>query len=428
MAEIADPIAERAVLGAVILRPDLFERAAEVVSADDFSDEKHRLVFRALETLVTERKPIDVVTIGAALASRVAEVGGPAGIAALTDYAMPSAIDAYAAIVREKSTLRRAMRTCAQLAAQAESATDVGEYLAVLEYEIAQVLERRSDTRPRERSKSDLLNAALWKLEHQISDAVRTGFPALDQAFGGFTAGDLSVLAARTSRGKTSFATCIALNAARENHGVLFVSLEQPTEEMIVRFLGSLAGVNVFRIKQRGYRDDEHQRIRDAATMLEALPVEIAYRPGLRPRDLRIECRRVQRRGGSKLKLVIIDYLALMRGDVRERERWREMQEVVLALKEIASELGVAALVLQQLNRETDDKHPPSLANLRDTGSLEEHASNVLFLWQPPAALEDVASIEQDTAINLVVGKQRNGPAGFKVPMMFDKRTGMFRA
>jgi hypothetical protein len=160
--------------------------------------------------------------------------------------------------------------------------------------------------------------------------------------------------------------------------------------------------------------------------LLGRISLEILYRPSMRPRDLRLECRRLAREMGG-LKLAIVDYFNLMRGDRRERERWREMQEAILALKEIAGELGIPLLVLSQLNRETNENEPPSLSNLRDTGGTEEHTSNVLFVWQKPP-LKDAAPVYDEwEEVDVIIAKQRNGPAGLRVPMAFKKNLGRLR-
>ncbi len=278
-----------------------------------------------------------------------------------------------------------------------------------------------------EPSKASTLATALWKIEHSREDSVASGFAPLDQCFGGFNVGHLTMLAARTSRGKTALAMNIAINAACAGSQVGFFSLEQPGDEMWLRAVGRVALVDFFAIRHRGYREGEKERIAKAREQLESVPLEILYRPAMRPRDLRIECRRLARNMGG-LKLVIVDYFNLMRGDRREKERWREMQEAVLALKQIAGELAVPILLLSQLNRETDERQPPSLSNLRDTGATEEHASNVLLLWHQPRSADDGAPYGDEEEIQVILAKQRNGPAGVKVPMKFAKRYGAFFA
>ena len=195
---------------------------------------------------------------------------------------------------------------------------------------------------------------------------------------------------------------------------------------MWARAFGCEAQVDLFLSRRCGLGEGERARLEAAKQVLESVPLEILYRPSMRPRDLRIECKRMAR-GNGPLKLVVVDYFNLMRGDHREKDRWREMQEVVLALKGLAGELGVPILLLSQLNRETNENERPLLSNLRDTGATEEHASNVLFLWQRPPK-EDVSTIYGDWEdIEVIIGKQRNGPAGLRVEMQVKKQWGMFR-
>lgn len=261
--------------------------------------------------------------------------------------------------------------------------------------------------------------------QHGTQQTVPTGFDRLDRSFGGFDPGHLTILAGRTSKGKTALATNIAISAAKCGFTTAFFTLEMSREEMWLRALGCQAQVDIFRARHGGYRDGEKARLEKARQTLEALPLEILYRPSMRPRDFRIECRRLMREMGH-LKLGVIDYFGLMRGDHHERERWREMGEVVLALKAIAAELGIPILLLSQLNRETNETVRPSLATLRDTGTTEEHASNVLLLWQKPAeeGAPPIYDVWED--IEVIIGKQRNGPAGLSIPMQFRKNWGAF--
>jgi replicative DNA helicase len=418
--------AEKSVLGAILVRPEAYDVAAGILDAGDFYLERHRLIFDALGELTAARAPIDAVTLLSQLNSRAETAGGADYVAELGAFVPTAAnVGHYARTVHEKAMLRDVITTSTQLAADAFEATDVPEFMAGAEYEIARIASRQI-ARP-EPSKADALATALWKIEHGQEDSVLTGFAPLDQSFGGFNVGHLTILAARTSKGKTAFATNIAINAACAGNQVAFFSLEQPADEMWLRAVGRVALVDFFAVRHRGYRDGEKERIAKAREQLESVPLEILYRPGLRPRDLRIECRRLGREAGG-LKLVIVDYFNLMRGDRREKERWREMQEAILALKQIAGELAVPILLLSQLNRENDERQPPSLSTLRDTGATEEHASNVLMLWQPPRSAENSAILGEEEEIQVILAKQRNGPAGMKVPMRFAKKYGAFSA
>jgi replicative DNA helicase len=419
--------AEQSVLGAILLDNDAIDRASEIIGVEDFYRERHRQIFQAMLDLASARKPIDPVTLSSQLGSKaVAEIGGTAYLGELASI-VPTArnIAHYARTIHDAAILRDAASALTGLASAAYEVRDVPEFLANLEYETARVLSKQ--LRQPEPGKVSVLATALWKIEHGREDSVRSGFDTLDQCFGGFNVGHLTMLAARTSRGKTALATNIAINAACAGNQVAFFSLEQPADEMWLRAVGRVALVDFFAVRHRGYRDGEKERIAKAREQLESVPLEILYRPGLRPRDLRIQCRRLAREMGG-LKLVIVDYFNLMRGDRREKERWREMMEAILALKQIAGELAVPILLLSQLNRENDERQPPSLSTLRDTGATEEHASNVLMLWQSPRSAGDSAILGEEEEIQVILAKQRNGPAGMKVPMRFAKKYGAFFA
>lgn len=418
--------AEKSVLGAILIKPDAYDVAAGIVDPLDFYLERHRLIFDALGELTAARAPIDVVTLLSQLNSRAATAGGADYIAELGAFVPTAAnIAHYARTVHDKAMLRDLITTSSQLATGAFEVSDVPEFMAGAEYEIARIASRQI-ARP-EPSKADTLATALWKIEHGQEDSVLTGFAPLDQSFGGFNVGHLTMLAARTSKGKTAFATNVAINAAKAGFAVAYFTLEMTAEEMWLRALGCEGQVDLFSARRRGYKYGEKERVETARATLESLPLQMLYRPSMRPRDLRIECKRLAR-ALSPLKLIIIDYFNLMRGDRREKERWREMQEAVLALKELAGELGLPILLLSQLNRETNEEMPPSLANLRDTGATEEHASNVLFIWQRPPKGDAPITYSDWEDIELIIGKQRNGPAGLRVPMQFCKRWGGFVA
>jgi len=423
--------AEMAVIGAVLIENGIYDPVAEILAEDDFYRESHRIIWSGIGALAAARQPIDSVTLTDVLRPRLEQVGGPAYIAELAVFVpVASTAPHYARIVREKAIQRRLAQfgvTTASTAYEAPSQWSpdwTEELIAVAEYELNAIASRA--IRKPEAGKAETLATALWNLEHGVRRGVLTGYAPIDQSFGGFDVGHLTMLGARTSIGKTALALNIGLNITAGGLAVAFFTLEQPADEMWLRALALRAQVDIFAASRRGLHDDEKQRLQEAERALKLLPFEVLYRPSMRPRDLRIECHRLVRELGP-LKLVIVDYLALMRGNQRERERWREMQEVVLALKEIAGELGVPILLLQQLNRETNPNLPPSLANLRDTGATEEHASNVLFLWQePPKPDAPKPAYGTWEEINIIIAKQRNGPAGLRVPMQFKKCWGAF--
>lgn len=422
--------AEQAVVGSVLTHNELFEQVAEVLVADDFYGESHRLLWQAFDALSRAKRPIDMSHLKEAVRPNLEAVGGASYIADLAaGLWVPSLTVDNARIVKEKSTLRQLASAASGIIERVHEAPDqycpdwTDEQIALAEYDIAQVANQV--VRKPEPKKAEILDTVLWNLEHQVTHAVPTGFPSIDRSFGGFNVGHLTILAARTSKGKTAFATNIAINVANAGLTTLFFTLEMTAEEMWERVLAGKAQVNTFAVRSFGLRDDQRERLGLARREIADMPLQILYRPSMTPRELRLECQRAARDMGG-LKLVVVDYFNLMRGDHHERERWREMQEVVLALKAIAGELGIPFLLLSQLNRETKEDQPPSPANLRDTGATEEHASNVLLLWQKPSGKDSVSAFGEPEEIELIIGKQRNGPAGLHIPLKFDKRCGKF--
>lgn len=336
--------AEQAAIGAVILDNERYEAVAEVVTGADFYLEKHRTVWTAIEALIAAHQPVDAITLSEALRPQLEAIGGPSYFAEMAaTVPTPSMARHYGELVRDKATQRNLAQFGTEVASAAYqspltySPDRTEEMIAVAEYELAAIASR--GIRKPEPGKAETLSAALWAIEHRVENAVPTGLATLDRGFGGFSVGHLTILAARTSRGKTALAVQMAINAARAGYSTAFFGLEQPTEEMWVRGIGCIGQVDMFAARRRGFRDDERARVEQARMELEALPLEILYRPSMRPRDFRLECRRLARE--KPIKLAVIDYFNLMRGDRREKERWREMQEAVLALKEIAGELGI---------------------------------------------------------------------------------------
>jgi replicative DNA helicase len=428
-----DSDAERSVIGAVLIKNEVFDAVAEIITTDDFYHEPNRTIWNGIAALAAAKSSIDTVTLTDALGGKegLERVGGGSYIFdAAATVPLPSMATHYAKIVHDKSILRQLAKLGGEIAAQAydspghwaPDATE--EMISLAEYGIAQIASKQ--IRKPEPAKTEMLSRALYNLEHGVDNAIATGYPNLDRGFGGFDPGHLSILAARTSKGKTALATNFAINAAKAGIPTAYFTLEMMADEMWLRALGREAQIDMFSARRRGYRDGERERAHAAEKLLDEAPLTILYRPSMRPRDLRLECRRLARETG--LKFAVIDYFNLMRGNYRERERWREMAEVILALKEIAGELGIPLLVLSQINREGSEDAPPTIAQLRDTGSAEEHSSNVLLLWQKPQQKDSAPVYDEWEEIDVIIAKQRNGPAGLRVPMQFKKNWGRFES
>lgn len=421
--------AEQAVIGAVLIENARFDEVADVIEASDFYRPANSIIWRAISELARAKRALDPVALWASVKPILVGEVGPEYIAeSIQAVPAPSLAVEYALMVREKAVQRALAAECLAIARRAYDApapwapefTD--ELLLEAEFAVAEVSARA--IRKRDETKAEVLAKILYQIEHGIDSSVRTGIAPLDQTFGGFDARHLSIIGARTSRGKTALATNFALNASASGVRTAYFTLEMSAQEMLMRAIGRRAEINTFHARRaHGFRAGERDLFVAASKEIEAEPIEFLYRPGMRPRDLRLDCLRLQRELGP-LGLVVVDYFNLMRGDRHERDRWREMQEAIIALKNLAGELRVPILLLSQLNREVKENERPTLAHLRDTGAIEEHASNVLLIYQKanPEQCDGWETVE------VIIAKQRNGPAGARIELEFAKRWGAWRA
>lgn len=408
--------AEQSVLGAILIDNSATDIAAELLQPEDFYRDSHREIFSAMLELNRQHSPIDAIILKDLLRSsgKLESIGGPGYVAELAAFVPTAAnVEYYARIVRRKAVLRAMITVTTEAASRAYEGSPDPEFgaetLAVLAYEIEQLREKYTDKPERTKAES-LAQACLQQL--QGAKGMLTGIPNFDKDFVGFKPGDLTTLAGRTSKGKTQLAVNIAYNVAAQGCGVAYFSLEMETDQLWPRFTALIADTMM--------PDD----IDNARKVLLDLPLELRFKPGLRPSQFQRECHKIQRQ--MPIKLAIIDYFGLMRGDQKERDRWREMSEIVQVLKQTAGEMGFALLLLSQINREGDDDKPPRLSQLRETGTLEEHSSNVMFIWQPPMEKKAFSTYGGDGMVELIMAKQRNGPAPYTVSLLFNKSAGRF--
>ncbi len=424
--------AEQSVLGAILIENKALEHALEIVVPDDFYREAHREILKAMLVLAEHQTGIDAVTLTDVLRNRgmLEQVGGPAYIAELAAM-VPTwrEVVRYSRIVREKGVLRSLGSMATDIAAQTYDAPPnwspewTEELVAVAEYDLAQIANRvrRKPQKPR----AELIDSMFWRLKNGQSLGVSTGFDSLDAKIGGFTPADLHVIGARANVGKTRFAAAIALNLIARQDPVLYVSLEMPEEPMWQRFAGTKAQVDTFEIARRGFDPFEETNFQKAMTDLKIAPLEILYRPGIKPRELRIDAKKAARELGS-LKLIVVDYVGLMHPDKVTRERFADRGEIVQSLKELAGDMKCPVIAVSQLNREVEEKKPPTLGQLRDTGCTEEHASTVLLLWEPPAKKDEIRlDTEGGKEIEIIIAKARGGPKG-RCRMFFRESIGRF--
>jgi replicative DNA helicase len=426
----ANPEAEEAVLGSLLIDPDAVLKVASFLEADDFYREKNGWIYQAVLDLHERREPADFVTLTDELERRniLQEVGGAAYITALIN-SVPSAVyvEHYAHIVERTATLRRLIDAAGQIAALAyEEADDVGEVVDRAEQLVFNVSERRvrRDLMPVRQVMHEVVDRIDFLHRHQGQIlGVPTGFTQLDRLLGGFQKSDLIILAARPSVGKTSLALNFALNAARRYRKVVaFFSLEMSAEQLVQRLLAMETGIDQQRLRKGEIEDHEWDMLMAAAGELSSTMLFIDDTPALSALELRTKARRLQAEHG--LDMVIVDYLQLMRGDNRSENRVQEISYISRSLKGLARELETPLIALSQLSRAIESRtdHKPMLSDLRESGAIEQDADIVMFIYREDMVKENS---EKKNIADVIVAKHRNGPTD-SVPLYFRKELTKF--
>lgn len=414
--------AEQAVLGGLLLDNDSWIHIAERLTEPDFYRVEHRLIFRAAAALAGEGKPFDVVTLAEWLGGtgELERVGGLPYLVELADNTPSAAnIGAYAEIVRERSLLRQLIRAGTEIAQRAfktegrtaEQLLDDAERLV---FEIAQSHTRaRRSFRPIQELAVGAQNRVdkLSQVDSPIT-GVATGFTDIDLFTAGLQPADLIIIAGRPSMGKTALAINIAEHAAIADRRVVAIfSMEMSGEQLAMRMLASLGRIDQHRVRTGRLSDDDWPRLSSAVGILShETRMFIDDSPALTPGELRSRCRRLAREQRG-LGLVVIDYLQLMQVPGTKENRATEISEISRSLKSLAKELSVPVVALSQLNRSLEarpDKRP-RMADLRESGAIEQDADVILFIYRDEVYNED--SAEKGTA-EIIVAKQRNGPTG----------------
>jgi replicative DNA helicase len=407
--------AEQAVLGALMLAPDSFAAVNEILKAEDFYVEGHRNLYQVLYGLAESGSPIDLVTVTEALQQQglLDRVGGVGYLASLAG-SVPTAVNVayYARIVAEKGLLRSIISTCSQLAAKGYEEGVEGERLLDEAERIVLELSTRRQSRGY-RSLRELLLEALEKIEQLYQNRDRgvtglaTGFKDIDRLTCGLQPSDLILLAARPSMGKTSLALNIARNVAMDKimpMPVLIFSLEMSSDQVAQRLLCSEARVNQIDLRKGFVKEEEWPRLSKAATELAEVPIFVDDTPGITPFEMRSKARRL--RAEHNVGLIVVDYLQLMQVGKRVENRVQEISEISRFLKSLARELDVPVLALSQLSRAVEQRagNRPQLSDLRESGSLEQDADLVMFIYFENTDNKQVAEI--------ILAKHRNGPVG----------------
>jgi replicative DNA helicase len=411
--------AERSVLGAILVHNDAFNLAAQVIDSADFYRDAHRRIFNKMVVLSERGQAIDFVTLKEELArsSEVDDVGGPAYIASLAD-GVPRAtnVEYYARIVKEKSTLRNLIFAANRILTNAYEAEQESD-LILDEAESAIFAVADDRLKAGFVPMSELVKESYPKIEllyeqKRLITGVASGFVDLDTMTRGFQAGDLVIIAARPSMGKTSLALNIAQYVALQpDHTVGVFSLEMSKESLFLRLLTSEAQIDSHRLMSGAIGQKDYGRISHALEVLNAMRLHIDDTANIGVLEMRAKARRLQSDQG--LSLLVVDYIQLMTGRGRFENRTLELAAISRSLKGLAKELNVPIVVLSQLSRapESRSDHRPQLSDLRESGALEQDADVVVMIYREDAYNRDPNHPDAGTA-ELIVAKQRNGPTG----------------
>ena len=412
--------AEKSVLGAVLENGGALSSAIEALAEDDFYVPAHREIFSAAKALAANHSAVDLVTMDAELSRRgtLPGVGGTEYLIELTQFVpTTSNVKDYIRIVAEKSTLRRLITASGEISqacyAQEQSLDQV---LAMAEKKIFDIVMRRDQGEELQHIREVLARTyeqmeELVRLQGQVS-GVPTGFYELDNLLTGLHGGELVLVGARPSMGKTSFAINMAAHAVRKGFKVAVFSLEMPREQIAMRILCGDARVNMQQVRKGKLKDEDWVKLARVLAPLAASEMYIDDTSGLTPGQLRSRCRRMMMDHG--LDMIVVDYLQLMGSDTKAESRQVEVSNISRSLKAIAQELKVPLVACAQLSRANEKRGSgglrPMLSDLRDSGSIEQDADVVMFLHREAYYKKDQSV--PDNIAEVIVAKQRNGPLG----------------
>jgi replicative DNA helicase len=415
--------AEASVLGGLLLDNNSWDKVADLLVEADFYRYEHRLVFASISSLVNVSRPADVITVFEQMQSqgKADEIGGLGYLNSLAQYVPSSAnIRRYAEIVRERSILRKLVSVSDEIATSAlnTNGRPVTLVLDEAEQKIFSIGEEGSRMRQGFQSMDKLVLQLLDRVEEMSLNpnditGVPTGFYDLDRMTSGMQAGDLIVLAARPSMGKTALAINIAEHVAlKEDLPVAVFSMEMGASQLAIRIVGSIGRIDQGRLRTGKLIDDEWPRLSEAIEKLKAVSLSIDETPGLNTSELRASARRLARSCG-KLGLVVVDYLQLMSGSGGGdgENRATELGEISRGLKMLAKELQCPVIALSQLNRGVEQRTDkrPMMSDLRESGAIEQDADVIMFIYRDDYYNKD--SKEPNVA-EIIIAKQRNGPTG----------------
>jgi replicative DNA helicase len=419
--------AEKTILGAILLDNAAHAEAAEKIDADDFSLDSHRRIYQRMTELIDAQRAVDIVTLANELAryKEVESVGGVAYLASLTE-GLPRrpVIEEYVRIVKDKSLLRKLMLICSSaIARAADQSEDAIGVLDVTEQQLLEVSEKglTQGLEPLDKIVAGSFGTIdnLYKQSREVT-GLATDFTELDRMTSGLQKGELIILAARPSMGKTALAINIAQNAAINHNAIVAIfSLEMSKESLLRRMLASQAWVDQQKLQKGFLGREDHEKLQNALGQLVESHIFIDDSAGISLAEMRAKARRLKQNAGG-LDLIVVDYLQLMTATLPSggrkgyENRTQEVSAISRGLKAVAKELHVPVLALSQLSRagvqRKDDKRP-MLSDLRESGSIEQDADLVAFIHRESYYNRDEEMSEADKAKSeIIVAKQRNGP------------------
>lgn len=412
--------AEQAVLGGLMLDNRAWDQVADRLTEDDFYRRDHRLLFRAMKTLAEAGQPLDVVTLSEWLRKQelLEDAGGMVYLGALArDTPSAANISAYADIVRERSVLRQLIQAGTEIATTGfnPEGRDSADLLDNAERLIFQIAEQTGRNQQGFVSVKDILPEVVDRIDHLYQQestitGLPTGWSDFDNMTSGLQNGDLVIVAARPSMGKTTFSMNIAENVAlKVQQPVAVFSMEMPADQLALRMLSSLGRIEMQRVRTGKLQDEDWPRLTSALNLLSQAKLFIDDTPALSPTEMRARARRLKREHG--LGLIVVDYLQLMQVPGFKENRTAEISEISRSLKSMAKELGVPVVALSQLNRSLEQRpnKRPVMSDLRESGAIEQDADIIVFIYRDEVYNDD--SPEKGIA-EIIIGKQRNGPIG----------------
>ncbi|MFZ5982059.1 MAG: replicative DNA helicase [Patescibacteria group bacterium] len=429
--------AEQSVLGALMLDKDAIIKVANLVHVGDFYKDIHNLIFEAMIELYEKREPIDVLSLSNRLEEKgqLDKVGGSSYLTSLvTSVPSSSNVAHYAKVVQKKSTLRKLILVASEITELGyKENEDVEKVLDTAEQKLFSVSQKyiKQDFIPIRSILEEAFNRIdeLHKGDHKLR-GVPTGFPDMDGILAGFQKSDLIILAARPSIGKTTLALDLARQiAVREKIPVGIFSLEMSADQLIDRMLAAQSGVDLWRLRtgklKSGEGDDDFQRIGEAMGILSEAPIFIDDTGSANVMEMRTMARRLQ--SEHNVGVIIVDYLQLMEGrSTGGDNRVNEISEISRALKQLARELNIPIIALSQLSRAVEARSPqiPKLSDLRESGSIEQDADIVMFLYREDREKPDTPN---KNIVEVHIAKHRNGPVG-RLSLYFEENSTTFKS